>query len=296
MNLWNDGRSGTAGCLAGNLVLAHIRDTAKEEFHERKGTTFRGRGSIWVGRMCSTDSYLFGRDRHWANLSLEQHREVNHEASLEGAAVKYLFVTALAGEPVIHYWTIPSEVIQRVAFSDPRLAAEYIYSLHIRADDQGRFFLEGEDVSKYHQVLNLTSAASSRLERAFDADRAFRQRRQVRRRPARTATNDSASPQIIDGAANEPRGHFEIPLKGGRCAVLQVPLPAAEVDLARIKGWIDLMNDVLTEPRSQNDTEARRMTALESVKQLHAASAAAGKDRMTASQIDDEIRRARGDR
>ena len=63
MKLWNDGRSGEAGCLAGNLVLAHLRDTQGESFSERKGTTFRGRTSIWVGRVCSTDAYLNARDR-----------------------------------------------------------------------------------------------------------------------------------------------------------------------------------------------------------------------------------------
>ena len=296
MNLWNDGRSGTAGCVAGNLVLAHVRDTQKEEFQERKGTTFRGRASIWIGRMCSTDSYLFGRDRHWANLSLEQHREVTHEASLEGATVKYLFITALAGEPVIHYWIVPSEVIERIAFSDPRLPGDYVYSLHIREDDHEQYILEGEEVSGYHHVLKLPPAAASRVQKAFDADRTLRQRREEKRKPAKLVAN-SASAEVSSSGIDVALGRFQIPLKGGRSAVLQVPLPAADVDLVRIKGWIDLMNDVLTEPReNQSTVEARRETAVNAVKQLQSASAAARKDRMSISEIDNEIRAVRRER
>lgn len=294
MNLWNDGRSGTAGCLAGNLVLAQLRDTSQEQFAERKGTTFHGRGSIWVGRICSTDTYLAGRERHWANLSLEQHREVTHEAALEGASVKYLFITALPGQHEIRYWVVPGETVERVAFSAPNLPKDFVYSLHIRENEQGGFFVEGENVSPYHHVLKLNAGSLSRLEQAFESDRASRQRRQEKRK---TPTIDREPGQATAGVSTETRGRFEIPLKGGRAAILQVPLPAADVDLARIKGWIDLMNDVLTEPVSiEPGAEARRVVATEAVKRLQASSATESKSRLTASEIDREIRQARRER
>jgi hypothetical protein len=293
MNLWDDGRSGAAGCLAGNLVLAHLRDAAGESFSERKGTTFFGSGAIWIGRMCSTDAYLYGRDRHWANLSLEQHREISHEAGLEGRSVKYLFITALAGQPVIHYWTIPGALVERAAFSDSRHAADYVYALHIREHDDGRFYLETEDVTEHHHVLPLNPASSSRLDDAFDATRRARQRREAQRDARRSADArqfDAATPREPVGKQTE----FQIPLKGGRSALLQLPLPAADVDLARIKGWIDLMNDVLTESVSEEpSTNVRRERATRAVSDLQNASLADGRDRITDEQIDSEIRDAR---
>ena len=295
MDLWKDGRTPPAGCLAGNLVLAHLRDAEGEQFTERKGTTFRGRAGIWVGRMCSTDSYLYGRDRHWANLSLEQHREVTHEAALEGGIVKYLFITALAGHVSIHFWIIPSEIVEKVAFCDPRQAADYVYSLHIREESEGKFVLEGTDVTQYHRIFAPGAAAMSRLERAFETDAAARQRRQDKKTEMLAAARHERSSDRL--ASNLTRGHFQIPLKGGRSAILEVPLPAVDVDLVRIKGWIDLMNDVLTEPLPPEATvEARRERALDAVRELQAESASNKRDQLSSRQIDDEIRRVRRER
>lgn len=47
---------------------------------------------------------------------------------------------------------------------------------------------------------------------------------------------------------------YAIPLAGGRNAMLTVPRPVQSADLQRIKKWIDLMEDVLTElPDSEDD-------------------------------------------
>jgi hypothetical protein len=245
--------------------------------------------------MCSTDSYLYGRDRHWANLSLEQHLEVTHEAALDGRTVKYLLVTAFAGAPAINYWVLPGKLIERLAFADPGQRPDYVYSLHIREDEQGRFLLEGEDVSEHHHLLTLNPASASRLDRAFDAVRETRERR-LGKRGAGAERSKAAQVERGDaGDADYRQAEFEIPLRGGRAAVLQLPLPAAEVDLARIKGWIDLMNDVLTEqlPREGDDLRER---AIKAVVGLQVASVESGKNQLADDDIEQEIHKARGGR
>ena len=292
MEIWTDGRSGPAGCLAGNLVLAELAAT-EGEFSPRKGTTFRSKKSIWIGRMCSTDAYLFGRDRHWANLSLDQHREVMREASLAGENVKYLFITALAGQPELHYWVVPAAVIEAVAFSNRDQPADFVYSLHIREDSEGRFTVERTNVTQYHHQLELNPKAQTRLDRAFEKDKADRQRRQSKK-----ATSIEVETQKAGTLSSCTRRQFEIPLNGGRSAVLEVPVPAAEVDLTRIKGWIDLMNDVLTEPLNgvEWDHQSRRQEALTALKELQRDSVASGRDKLTMDDIENEIHSARRDR
>src|SRR5258707_12037136 len=110
MRIWTDGRSGIVGGIAGDLVLNDLTRTQGLQFMARKGTTFHAGNKLVVGRVCSSDSYLGGRDVHWANLSLEQHREVMAEAHRGGLELIYLFITALFNQPEIHYWTIPGDI------------------------------------------------------------------------------------------------------------------------------------------------------------------------------------------
>jgi hypothetical protein len=139
-------------------------------------------------------------------------------------------------------------------------------------------------------------ASATRLQKAFEADKRERQRR-VGKHKQEPHIVDHANPSEMSEITGERQGHFQIPLKGGRSAILEVPLPAVEADLARIKGWIDLMNDVLTESRpSENSVEARRVDALAAIKQLQESAARSGRDRMTPPQIEQEIRRARRER
>jgi len=46
------------------------------------------------------------------------------------------------------------------------------------------------------------------------------------------------------------RSGFTIPLSGARVAVLSLPVPVAAADIERIKGWIDLMREVLVESKA----------------------------------------------
>jgi hypothetical protein len=293
MKLWNDGRSGDAGCLAGNLVLARIRDGKGEVFRERKGTTFRGRASIWVGRICSTDSYLNARDRHWANLSIDQHREIMSEAGLEGSTVKYLFITALMNQPLIHYWVIPGDVIDRVAFAKHQNESEFVYSLHIR-ENNGRFELEEEDVSSFHQVLQLQPADATKLNQQFMAAKQLQAKRAARRA---AVTDDGTTAMSTRIGAGMTENEFRIPLRGGRSAVLSVPIPTAEVDLQRIKGWIDLMSDVLTEdPGVGTSPKLRRAEAGRAVTHLQEHSVKTGNTELSDEQIESEIRTVRRER
>jgi hypothetical protein len=291
VTLWNDGRSGAAGCLAGNLVLADIRDRERERFAERKGTTFFGSASIWVGRVCSTDAYLSARDRHWANLALEQHREVMSEANVHGWSVRYLFITAQASAPSIHYWIVPGELVERIVFSDQKkFAADYVAAVHIRENER-RYQLEGQDITSFHHVLDLNPNDASRLERAFESARQQRERRAKRRGLASPTVPTEWAGAVddvtarSDSASTGPRlGRFEIPLKGGRCAVLSLPVPTGDADLSRIKGWIDLMSDVLTESESP---------AVQAVSLLQQQSEARGTDKLSPEEIDEEIKQVR---
>jgi hypothetical protein len=290
MKLWNDGRSGTVGCLVGNLVLAHIRDIQNETFSERKGTTFYGRDAIWVGRICATDAYLSARDRHWANLSIDQHREVMSDASLSAAKVKYLFITALMNQPSVHYWIIPGDIIDRIAFAEHLNDPVFVFSLHIR-ENNGRYEVEQEDVTCFHNELHLSPADAASLDHGFaDARRTIEKR--AARRPSRAGLVD-----VTAVSAEMPESEFRIPLRGGRSAVLCVPRPTAEVDLQRIKGWIDLMSDVLTENATSDQTAPHgRERATQALGRLQELSLARGSDKISDEQIESEVLAARRER
>ncbi|HEX8522904.1 MAG TPA: hypothetical protein VF669_11645 [Tepidisphaeraceae bacterium] len=278
MNLWNDGRSGPAGCFAGNLVLAHLRDTRQEQFATRKGTTFFGRSSIWVGRVCSTDSYLGGRDKHWANLSFEQHHELAAEARLHGYALNYLFITAQQHQPVIHYWVIPADIIERLGFAGQH-EPNAVFALHIREDEKlspGRYTLETEDVTRYHHVLELRPGEQKKLDESFETMKRAKQRRDTGSAPA-----SGARP------AERAAGEFEIHLGSGRSALLTLPLPAAPVDLNRIKGWIDLMQDVLTE------TVPARQSGADALSSLQRNAVRTQKALLADEEVDEEIAKVR---
>ncbi len=268
------------------MVLADIRDAQGEVFQERKGTTFRGRATLWVGRACATDDYLNARDRHWANLSIAQHREVMSEARLESICVKYLFITALMNQSTIHYWMVPGDVIDRIAFAAHQDDPDFVYALHIRENAE-LFEIEGEDVTRFHRVLELSPAESNRLDAEFKTAKRARELRASKRFV--TARNDFA--------ANREKSSFQIPLNGGRSAVLSVPLPAADTDLQRIKGWIDLMSDVLTEPISSAGSSPDESVAADAaITTLQRQAAAAGNDQLSDEDIAAEIRGARRER
>ncbi|MBC8105205.1 MAG: hypothetical protein H7Z14_01330 [Anaerolineae bacterium] len=85
-----------------------------------------------------------------------------------------------------------------------------------------------------------SSALRAKLDQRFASARESRERRALRKSSAtRIAEPGSMESGLV-------RSEFDIPL-GGRSAVLVLPLPTAEIDVNRIKGWIDLMSDVLTE-------------------------------------------------
>ena len=243
--------------------------------------------------MCSTDAYLSARDRHWANISLEQHREMVSEANLEGSKVKYLFVTALQGRPEIHYWMIPGELVEEIAFQGHEGSSDFVFSLHIRETTTG-FEIDGRDVTAFHRVLELMPGDLARLEEAFTRARKPLGERSTSRGKAAGASRPLGN-AIPTGGVD---GEFSIPLKGGRAATLTPPVPTARVDLERIKGWIDLMSDVLTEPTHSEDesVEQRRARAVRALGSMRQQSERGGRSAMPDAEVDEEIRRTRRSR
>lgn len=64
--------------------------------------------------------------------------------------------------------------------------------------------------------------------------------------------NGAPAPRVAPRTAAIPDSPdhrtFAIPLMGGRTGAIQLPLAIGQSDIQRIKQWIDLMSDVLTEP------------------------------------------------
>jgi hypothetical protein len=168
MKLWKDGRSGPAGCVAGNLVLADI-----ERFGESlalfKGTTFTGQSALYVGRVCAKDDYLQEGMLHWANLSPSQHQALSHH----GKELFYLFITATR-EPAIHYWKVPGRVLGRFIGTLPIKRSDHSCWIRIR-EENGKQFLEGgnqtkgkgPEVTQYHHEIPLGRHETAALKTAF---------------------------------------------------------------------------------------------------------------------------------
>lgn len=172
MELWKDGRSGPAGRVAGNLVLADLARSG-EVFARRKGTTFLGKASIYVGRVCSKDDYLQKGQRHWANLSPAQHQDVALEAKQQKRELSYLFITATRQPAAVHYWKVPGKLVGELVSSLPVKPSDDSCWIRIR-DENAKHFLEGAkpgvnalDVTPFHQEISLKADQTVALQQAF---------------------------------------------------------------------------------------------------------------------------------
>src|SRR5438093_13323406 len=96
--LWDDGRSGAAGCAAGNIAL-HELEAREGPIKKIKGTTFESAKALIVGRVCASDAYLEEPILHWANASWDQHLELTRAAKDAGKELIYLFITASSDPP-----------------------------------------------------------------------------------------------------------------------------------------------------------------------------------------------------
>lgn len=163
-DIWCDRRSGRAGQIAGNLVLSELARRFREEIHHRKGTTFVSAKHVYVARACGTADYLAKNEAHWCNLSPVQHREVVKEARKQRRKLLFVFITATPDK--VHYWRVPASVTARVLSRLTPKPSDKSCFLRIRRRE-GRFFLEDEDVTQYHAVLQPDDALAAELSTAL---------------------------------------------------------------------------------------------------------------------------------
>jgi len=171
MELWKDGRSGAKGCLAGNLVLADLVHKG-EKLASRKGTTFTGKNTIYVGRVCSNEDYLSKGQRHWANISPSQHHAVFSEAEGQGKKLFYLFITASNEPATVHYWKVPGKLVGELLGSLPVKPSDDSSWVRIRQQDsrqllEGGKQSDGLEVSQYYHEIQLETEQAAALQRAF---------------------------------------------------------------------------------------------------------------------------------
>jgi hypothetical protein len=94
-----------------------------------------------------------------------------------------------------------------------------------------------EDVTECYAEFNITAEASDQLTTAVQRDR---------KKKARGTGSDTMEMTVLPEPAKETEvRRFEIPLSGGRVARLDAPVPMTAQDLTRVKGYIDLMSDLL---------------------------------------------------
>jgi hypothetical protein len=184
MMLWKDGRSGPAGCMAGNLVLADI-ERSGDKIAPRKGTTFTGRKCIYVGRVCAKDDYLQKGTRHWANISPAQHQALTLEGGRQGKDLYYLFITATHEPAAVHYWKVPGKLIGEFLSQLPVKASDESCWIRIREEDGyqylegGKATLRGLKVTQCHREIPLGTDEAASLQQAFETRRADEERGDV---------------------------------------------------------------------------------------------------------------------
>ncbi len=167
--LWTDKRSGTAGRLAGNVVLNELlRDD--DAIKPRKGVTFESDAVIYVARTCGSSSYLQPPIVHWSTASPREHREVTDEANESGRAIFYLFITATPDTAGIDYWKVPGDVVTQLLATAPRRAKDDACMARIRVKD-GQHYLGSQAVTQFHHVVKLSGEQRRALRDAFEVDR-----------------------------------------------------------------------------------------------------------------------------
>ena len=154
---WQDKRSGTVGCLAGNIVLEDIqRDN--ERFKRLKGTIFISDRRVVVGRMCASESYLAGDWVHFCNLTRTHHKAVWTEAN--GKEVWYVFVTVR--DESVHYWMVPHAVVTKILNKTKEKKSDSACIIRIKATDK-KFDALGIDITSYHHVFLLNPKITKKI-------------------------------------------------------------------------------------------------------------------------------------
>jgi hypothetical protein len=241
--VWDDGRTGAAGRLAGNIAL---EDLARKHgpWRKVKGTVFESARELVIGRVCSSDDYLTAPIVHWANGSWDQHVELQNLAGSRGNALNYLFVTATRQPPTVTYWHVPAPVVEAEFIARGRNAHRSTCALHIIADGDRNYLGKGE-VTAHRHVVVLDDAGSVALARAFARGGARASALPSSRRTSRAARGDVAN-------------SYAIPVSGGRAVTVQIPGPLSAADVSRFRSWIDLTEDVLTEGSDEPASDAQR--------------------------------------
>ena len=254
MDIWNDGRSGIAGCFAGNIALAAI-SSGEHDIEKLKGTTFSTPRELIIGRVCASDGYLGGSVLHWANVSWDQHCDLEREARSQKKQLLYLFVTASGDPSGIHYWRVPGSIVRLAIEQRERNHRGATAAVHILASGE-RNLLGTTDISAMRSSVALSDLQARSLSQMLK-DRATS--------AVRGASNSVRKQSVPEPVLKSTDGNFpqrsmtafDIPIAGARSVRLSIPLPLASADLARLKGWIDLMADVLTEESTPEIEEAR---------------------------------------
>lgn len=209
MNLWNDGRSGPAGCFAGNLVLSDL-EKAGDKIAARKGTTFTGKNNIFIGRVCATDDYLQKGLLHWANISHNQHRMLASEANRQGKELCYLFITGTQHPAAVHYWKVPSNLVEEVLLSLPVKSSDESCAVRICEENGKEVFVgdrrlhQGLDVTQHHHKIVLGPEEVAAFQKAFEtAPSVAEEVANVPSRRSRTNKTNAVKPIFISSETGE---------------------------------------------------------------------------------------------
>jgi hypothetical protein len=241
--VWDDGRSGVAGQFVGNLVLCSL-NAELGKLRKRKGTVFDAPKTILIGRICSNTSYLSRDTAHWASISRTQHNQIIAEAHSEKKRAVYLFITANVRAPHVDFWLIPAAVLGKMLDRRHKTELGDVLAVQIKAAGD-RYVLADLDVTEFHRSLELDNAQATELTAALDGPAPTAERRHRREQASRSAGYGADS--------------YDVPVSDGRSVTLAVPGALAAEDVARLKGWLDLMADILTRPATDRH-EPRRAT------------------------------------
>src|SRR4051794_37268204 len=157
--LWTDGRSGAAGCVAGNFVLSQLNDGTIKRL---KGTMFESSSALLIGRVCATDEYLQPPIVHWANASWDQHVEMKQDAAAAGKKLAYLFITASSDPAEVRYWRVPGSVVEAAFELRCKNKRGDTCAVHISAE-KSNYYVGKVDVTKYFKTVEVNPAQARRL-------------------------------------------------------------------------------------------------------------------------------------
>jgi hypothetical protein len=161
--------------MVGNLVLADIVQRTGDKIAHRKGTTFTGRKSIYIGRYAKDDYLRKAQLLHLANVSPRQYQECAMEGSRQGKNLLYLFITAKHQLRTVDYWEVPGTVIGEFLHQLPVKVPERDCKIRIREENGKQYLdlegskatLKSQEVTKWHHEIPLTEGEAAAMQQAF---------------------------------------------------------------------------------------------------------------------------------